>query len=181
MNSFAAISAIIAMEARATPKENRAALERVQGRVQALAALYRRLDSASQADRIEVAEYLGGLVASFRDSLASAPGVEVEAEFAPMTLPTRSAVPLALVVNELLTNALKHAFGDGQGGRVRVKLSADEDLCHLCVADDGTGVTASSGSGVGQGLVAAFVGELGGELSTESGPGGTSVSVRFRA
>ena len=74
MNSFAAISAILAMEARAAPPEGRAALERVQGRVQALAALYRRLDGAPQVDRVEVADYLAGIVASFRDALGRAGG-----------------------------------------------------------------------------------------------------------
>ncbi len=180
MNSFAGISAILAMEARAAPKESRAPLDRVQGRVQALAALYRRLDTASQPERIEVADYLGGLVTSIREAHAAVPGVSIETEIAPLSLPTRSAVPLALVVNELLTNALKHAFEGRQTGQVRVTLSAEGDLCTLCVADDGTGIAPAVGSGVGHGLVSAFVGELGGELSTQSGPDGTTVTVSFR-
>ena len=180
MNSFAAISAILSMEARATPREGRPALERVQGRVQALAALYRRLDGASQADRVEMSDYLGGLVASFRDSLAAPAPVTVTADLAPITLPTQMAVPLALVVNELLTNAVKHAFADGRSGAVRVALSVAEGQCRVSVADDGHGVIeGQEGAGVGRILIQAFVGELGGEISTRTGLDGTEVTVEF--
>lgn len=180
MNSFAAISAILSMEARATPREGRPALERVQGRVQALAALYRRLDGASQADRIEMSDYLGGLVASFRDSLAAPTPVTVTADLAPITLPTQMAVPLALVVNELLTNAIKHAFVGGRPGAVRVALSVAEGRCRVSVADDGQGVVeGQEGTGIGRILIQAFVGELGGEISTRTGPDGTEVTVEF--
>jgi two-component sensor histidine kinase len=182
MNSFAAISAILSMEARATPREHRAALERVQGRVQALAALYRRLDEASQVDRIEMADYLGGLVASFRDSLAAPAPVTVTCDFAAITLPTKTAVPLALVVNELLTNAIKHAFGDRGTGTVHVSFAATDGTCRLCVSDDGRGLAdAREGSGTGRTLIDAFVGELGGELSSRSGPDGTRITVEFPA
>lgn len=181
MNSFAAISAILAMEARAASAESRGPLDRVQGRVQALAALYRRLDGASQVDRVDVADYLGGNVRSFRDSLATPAVIEVTCEMAPLTLPTRSAVPLGLVLNELLTNALKHAFAPGGRGSIHVTLSEAEGLCRLCVADDGGGMTPDVGTGIGRALIAAFVGELGGEFATETGPGGTRATVTFRA
>lgn len=180
MNGFAAISAILAMEARASAPEGRAALGRVQGRVQALASLYRLLDAAPDADRLEVSGYLRGIVDSFRDSLAAPAGVAVEAELAPLWLPTRAAVPLGLVLNELLTNAVKHAF-DGGPGAVRVSLQGGE-VCRLRVADDGRGMGQGlGGNGIGQSLIAAFVGELGGEIGTETGPLGTTVTVAFRA
>lgn len=181
MNGFAAISAILAMEGRASAPEGRAALARVQGRVQALASLYRLLDGAPDADRLEVSGYLRGIVGSFRDSLAAPEGVAVEAELSPLWLSTRAAVPLGLVLNELLTNAVKHAF-DGAPGTIRVSLSEGEGARRLCVADDGRGMAEGEGSaGIGRSLIAAFVGELGGELSTETGPAGTAVTVVFRA
>jgi two-component sensor histidine kinase len=180
MNSFAAIASIIAMEARAAPEGGRAPLSRVQGRIQALAALYRRLDGASQVDEIDAADYLGGVVAGFRDSMAAPAGVTVDADLAPVALPTRRAVPLALVLNELLTNAVKHAFGGTGRGRISIALSTEGRTCSLRIADDGTGMSpAAPGSGVGRSLVAAFVGELDGELATATGPNGTVVTVTF--
>jgi two-component sensor histidine kinase len=179
MNSFTAISAVVAMEARAATPEGREALDRVQRRVQALASLYRRLDGAPQADEIEVSDYLGGIVAGFRDSLAA--GVAIEADLRPMVLPTRAAVPLGLVLNEMLTKAVKHAFAPGQPGTVRVSLNEAEGACHLTVEDDGAGMAeGAAGTGVGRALVAAFVAELGGEIASHSGPGGTRITVAFR-
>jgi two-component sensor histidine kinase len=91
-------------------------------------------------------------------------------------------VPLALVVNELLTNAVKHAFGGDRTGRVHVSLSAQDGTCRLCVADDGGGMApGQEGSGIGRMLIGAFVAELGGELLTESGPEGTRITVEFPA
>lgn len=173
MNSFAAISAIVSMEARAAPPGGRAGLDRVQGRVQALASLYRRLDGAPQVDRIEVSDYLGGIVAALRDSLAVAGGMAVEASLLPMTLPTRVAVPLGLVVNELLTDILMHPHDTGPGGTVRVSLEEEGGTCRLRVCRDGGVVPGPVG--VGGSLVAAFVGELGGELATDG-----CVTVTFR-
>lgn len=178
MNSFAAISAIIAMETRATPAEGRPPLERVQGRVQALAALYRRLDGAPQSDRIEVSDHLGGLVAAFRDSLAAAAGATVTAELAPLMMPARAAVPLALVANELLTGAVGRAGEAAPGGQVRVSLGALDGFGRLAISSERPGGS-DGAAGIGPGLVAAFVGELGGEIDTITGPRGTTVTVTF--
>ncbi len=132
-------------------------------------------------ERIEVAGYLAGNVQSFRDVFAAPAGLAVECDLSPLTLPTRAAVPLALVVNELLTNAVKHAFGQGRSGTVRVSLRKEGGICRLCVADDGDMAEGAPGTGIGRSLVAAFVGELGGELLTETGPWGTAVTVVFPA
>jgi two-component sensor histidine kinase len=65
---------------------------------------------------------------------------------------------------------------------VHVTLDRGAGLCRLCVADDGSGMAEGSrGSGVGQALVSAFVGELGGEVSTDTDEGGTRITVTFAA
>jgi two-component sensor histidine kinase len=182
MNSFAAISAITAMEARAADEGSRPALQRLQGRVQALGALYRRLEGAARADRIEVAEYLAGNVAALRDAAGAGPGgvpVAVACDLRPLALPTAAAVPLALVLNELLTAAL------GRGpGAVRVSLDheggQEGGQARLVVEDDAPGDPAAPlGAGIGAGLVGAFAGELGAAIRPEAGPGGTRVEVAF--
>ena len=62
-----------------------------------------------------------------------------------------------------------------------MSLSEGEGACRLRVADDGRGMAeGTGGTGIGQSLIAAFVGELGGDLSTETGPSGTIVTVVFR-
>jgi two-component sensor histidine kinase len=105
--------------------------------------------------------------------------VSISDDLAPLTLPTRSAVPLALILNELLTNAVKHAFAPGRPGHVRVSLAEEGGLCRLRVADDGEGM-AEGVPGAGRGLVEAFVAELDGELAYETGPQGTTATVTFK-
>jgi two-component sensor histidine kinase len=178
MNSFASISAILAMEARAVPPEGRAALKRVQGRVQALAALYRRLDGAPEMERIEVGSYLAGNVQSFRDAFASAAGLSVDCEISSLTLATRSAIPLGLIVNELLTDATAQVLEGGSAGSVRVSLHDEGGLCRLCVEHAGGPVTEGS---ISRGLIEAFAAELGGELAFEAFPEGTRATVLFPA
>jgi two-component sensor histidine kinase len=178
MNSFASISAILAMEARAASPEGRTALKRVQGRVQALAALYRRLDGAPEMERIEVAGYLAGNVQSFRDAFAAAAGLSVECDLSSLTLSTRSAVPLALIANELLTDATAQALETGRAGSLRVSLHEEEGLCRLRVEHGGGPVAEGS---ISRGLIEAFAAELGGELAFEAMPEGTRATVVFRA
>ena len=178
MNSFASISAILAMETRAAPPEGRDALRRVQGRVQALAALYRRLDGASEMDHMEVAGYLAGNLQSFRDALAAPAGLTVEADLAPLTLPTRAVIPLALVVNEILPDAAVPARASGRAGRLRVTLHPGDGLCRLAIEHGGVPLPEGS---IGRGLVTAFVAELGGELAFDPGPDGTRVAIAFPA
>ena len=177
MNSFASISAILAMEARAVPPEGRTALKRVQGRVQALAALYRRLDGAPEMERIEIAGYLAGNVQSFRDAFASAVGLSVECEVAPLTLATRSAIPLALIVNELLTDATSQAIETGRAGVLRVALSETDGLCRLAVEHGGGPVAEGS---ISRSLIEAFAAELGGDLTFKDVPQGTCATIVFR-
>lgn len=174
MNSFAAISAVIAMEARAAPVDARETLKRVQGRIQALATLYRRLDGLPEVDRIEVSGYLSGNIQSFSDSLAVPAGLAIEADLAPLTLSTRAAVPLALILNELLTDAAAQALATGRSGALRISLRDEGGQARLTLEHDGGALVLD---GISRILVEAFVAELEGELDSETMPRGTRMTL----
>lgn len=177
MNSFASISAIVAMETRAASADARDALKRIQGRVQALAALYRRLDGAPEVELLEVAGYLAGNVQSLCDAFAPA-DLSVETDLAPMNLPTRAAIPLALLLNELLTDAASQALSAETPGRLRVVLREEGGQVCLSVEHGGGPLAAE---GVGRSLALAFASELGGALTTDSTPEGSRAAVTFPA
>jgi two-component sensor histidine kinase len=86
------------------------------------------------------------------------------------------AVSMGLIVNELVTNAIKHAFPDNRGGNIRVQFEAHEDQLHLFVADDGVGFDdcIESDPGIGQDLVRGLSRQLGGELEVKSGKSGST-------
>ncbi len=181
MNSLGTISSIIAMESRSRELgEGRDALIRIQRRVQAVADLYRRLSRSASIDSVCSRDYLGAILTGLSDSIGE-DGITVTSEIVPVRLSTRTAVPLGLIVNELVTNSIKYAFAQRQPGTIRVTLEQLGPQLQLTVADDGRGVstTQRSDSGIGQRLVEAFVTQLGGERTIQTGADGTSVSVRF--
>jgi chemotaxis protein methyltransferase CheR len=93
----------------------------------------------------------------------------------PVQLRTRLAVPLGLIVNELVTNSLKYAFPERDRGRLGLHMVVEGVGLKLTISDDGGGIddAARVDSGLGQKLVSAFVAQIGGTLSRESDATGT--------
>jgi two-component sensor histidine kinase len=107
-------------------------------------------------------------------------GIEIEVKAEALEIDADRAVPFGLLVNELATNAIKHAFPDGAG---RIVLSVEQagDQIELTVADNGVGMKvrdlATSPEKRGADYVAIFVRQLGGTIGT-SGSGGTGTIIR---
>jgi two-component sensor histidine kinase len=102
-----------------------------------------------------------------------------------VSLQIERAIPLALLVTELVTNSFKHAFPNARVGTISVVLSVEGDSVRLAVADDGIGTPVSEGdttgeerSGLGFVLTQALAKQLGGTLAT-SGPPGTATVLSF--
>lgn len=117
MNSLGMISSIIALESRQHSDGDAArALERIRGRVQALADLYRSLNAAASVNAVSARDYIGAVVSGLRDSVATNAALTILSEIDEIDLCTRTAVPLGLIVNELVTNSLKYAFRPEEPG-----------------------------------------------------------------
>ena len=179
-NNLQLITAMVRIESRSqTSGESKAALERVSHRIEALGALYAKLQAADTVEAIDAAPYLDGLC---RDLIASmdsgGTAISLITEIESALLPTDRAIPMGLIVNELVTNAVKFAFPPGAKGTVLVTFKREPGKLRLTVADDGGGIDPQrSDSGLGGRLVAGFAQQLGGQLERESGIGGTTVSL----
>ncbi len=129
-----------------------------------------------------VAELCTQLVRSFGPAAAR---VEVENRIARIGLPLEQSVPCGLIINELVSNALKHGFPDKRSGRVTVELGPAEGQRHLlCVRDDGIGLPPgmdiAGKSTLGLQLVSKLAIQLGGQLHLHpSDEGGSAFSVSF--
>ncbi|MFW6260465.1 MAG: sensor histidine kinase, partial [Spirochaetota bacterium] len=91
-------------------------------------------------------------------------------------------LPLGILVHELITNSVKHAFPDGRGGTVRVSLAAaDGSTATLSVSDDGAGFDPENAprDGLGLTLVEGLAEQMGGHASIDSGPEGTVATITF--
>jgi chemotaxis protein methyltransferase CheR len=176
MNSLSMIGGIIAMESRNLGEAGcKAAFDRIRARIGAVASLYRTLSRTGSVDTVMARIYLTALVEELTASSGEGKRLSLELDFAETPLSTRIAIPLGLIVNELVTNSLKYAYAARSGGRLSVALRIESDRMALSVADDGPGIDpqARVDSGLGQKLIAAFADQLEGKITTESGATGT--------
>jgi two-component sensor histidine kinase len=114
-------------------------LQDAYSRIYAIARLHEQLHQSMQSGQVHLAEYLGRLVRGFAELH---PGVRItlEAGSEGLALDLDRAIHVGLTVNELLTNALKHAFPPGQPGAVTVGIRAEGDEVCLQVRDNGRGL-----------------------------------------
>jgi PAS domain S-box-containing protein len=117
--------------------EARKVLADAASRVTAMAAAQRVFYSTANATQFEVDELLRAVCDAVQQTLPS--NIKIACDSEPGRLSNEDAMPLALIVNELLTNAAKHGFKDGTQGTIRVSLKADDGAFVLTVADDGPG------------------------------------------
>jgi two-component sensor histidine kinase len=180
MNSLGMMAAIVGLEARTRQEgTGRRALERIADRVQALADLYRALGAARSETSVRADAYLERVLSRLGAAIADDRNVRIRPDLAPVEVPTSVAVPLGLMVNELVTNSIKYAFGSA-GGEVRVTLAPEGDVLRLVIADNGNGVAdASQDHGIGQKLVNAFASQIDGTVTVDTSGTGTSVRVDF--
>ncbi|MBB4657815.1 histidine kinase dimerization/phosphoacceptor domain -containing protein [Parvularcula dongshanensis] len=178
-NNLQQINGLLAIEAAGVDSEDaRRAFDATSRRVQALGTVHRLLIASPSLTEFRAEPFLDELcqnLASGQD--AAGRGVTVEVEAAEVPLPIDLSIALGLIVNELVTNALAHAFPDG--GTVTVRLTRTrEGEGILTVEDDGTGGAANAKEAAGTGtlIVDGLVRQLEASLTT-SGEDGTRTRI----
>jgi two-component sensor histidine kinase len=121
--------------------------------------------------------YLGQLCAHLANALRDIRPIVVKVEATELYLPSEQAVPLGLIVNELVTNSLKHAFPDDRAGTVHVTLSSGPHVV-LLVRDDGVGCSLPQ-EGIGTRLIRLLAQQLGAVIVWEQPEKGCLVRVSF--
>lgn len=166
-NSLQLVSALVGMQARLVTDEAAcSALADTERRVAAIAQVHKRLYTSDSVETVEMAEYLGSLLAELGEtwSTQTAPrSIILTAD--KLHLSTDRAVALGIAVNELVTNACKYAYQPGCAGEVRVRLHSDHARTYrLEVEDDGNGPP-ESGTAKGTGLGSKIIGAMAVALS----------------
>lgn len=141
-NNLQVISSLLKMQARRDEDPHFQDLVRAaQRRIEAIALAHDQLHRAPDLSRIDFSRYLSALARAVHLSYdGSSRGILLELSLAPCELPLSDAVPTGLLMNEILMNALKHAFPDGRRGTIRVVLTQAKGRLTLEVADDGVGM-----------------------------------------
>lgn len=179
-NNFQIVTSLLTLQgSRSSNPEVKNALKEAAERLNAVAAVYDALAPSSQGlATVRLQDQLQEICDQIKRGILP-DGLRLEAALKPMLVPHETAVAIGIVVNELVTNACKHAFPDGQG-TISVRALRDEDgTARIEVADDGKGFTPSSSrkGGLGTRLIAAFVQRLGGASDVRSSSAGTVYSI----
>jgi two-component sensor histidine kinase len=179
-NNLTMVSSVLRLQARDADAVAREQLLKAVGRVQSISEVYRALYGDRRRGDLDFGAYLKELCQALSASLIDDSGrIEIRVEAESEIVAVDTAIPLGMVVNELVTNAVKHAYPSPSRGVISVRFRAQPE-CFLEVGDTGQGLpqNAETSSGLGMKLVTSLVQQAGAELSVRRHPGAT-YTVRF--
>jgi len=140
-NNLQLISSILSLQARLLDGEARAVLEEGQLRVRSIALVHEKLCESPTLNDIELGQYIQDLVRFLRRAVEGSSQIEVQLDTPPLPVAIDQAIPCGLVINELVTNALKHAFPEKRRGVISVQVTPlAGDRFRIRVSDDGVGL-----------------------------------------
>lgn len=180
-NSFTTVSSLLRMQSQTiSDNESRELFDNAIRRIESLALVYKRMQAVEGVESLDFSAFLHDLCRDLHDSMMeSATPCIVEADN--LQLSPAQVTPLTLIVNELVTNALKH--GAQQGGPVRVFLLRSKDSCRLAVHNPGAlpaDYEPGRTQGFGMKMVTAMVRHIEGELEATTTTGETQFTVTFK-
>jgi two-component sensor histidine kinase len=179
-NDLNMVTSLLSLQARRHPdKDCGAALDAAIARIQVIARAQDRLNGAQDGGVVEVAAYITALCNDLGNMLRDVRPIIVRVEAERMTMSASHAASIELVVNELVTNALKYAYPDDRGGVVEVILRRQGRVLTVQVADDGVGCPDAAPEGLGTRLVRLLVRQLKGSLARASTSGGCTVTAEI--
>jgi PAS domain S-box-containing protein len=184
-NNLQVISSLLYLQSeQVADPQVRTVLQDSQNRVRSMALIHEKLYQAKDQVRVDMAEYIQNLSNYlFRSYTAHAGRIQLSVDVAAIQLAIDTAMPCGLIINELVSNALKHGFPDGRSGEIYIQLAQDDDGTYrLLVGDTGIGlpqtISPVKTSSLGLQLVHTLVRQLDGtvEFATE---GGAQFHIRF--
>ena len=172
-NNMQTVISLIRLQ-KGLPAELKASL---LGRISAMVAVHEETHNSEQFETVEIAPYIRRLVNDVVRGYGDGIGIGLSVD--PLRFPGQRAMNLGLLVNELVSNAIKHGLAGRRGGKVTVNLTDRDGTLTLTVADDGPGYDpAAVVPSMGSRLIDAFVALLGGRMEVRI-DGGTVVEVTF--
>jgi two-component sensor histidine kinase len=180
-NSFSMICSLINLSSQAgVSEQSQDAFTELESRVRSVSELYSLLYASGSITEVRLDEYCRQV----SEALAGLAGrIAMHLNLEPVTVPVKMAAPIGLIVNELLTNAIKYAFPGDRRGTITMTLQNIGSTALLAVADDGVGLQPdfdiASDSGMGLTLVKALTKQVGGSFRLEPMTLGTQFIIEF--
>lgn len=185
-NNLQVVCSLLRLQSRhVKTEETRMVFKDTETRVRSMAMLHEALYQSQDLERIPVKNYIQDLAAYvFASYDGAGKGINLNMNIEDLNFTIDTAIPCGLLINELITNALKHAFPDGERGQVSILLqSVDNNELELVVSDSGLGMShemiGSRAGSLGFDLVRTFVKQLRGEMRLD-GLRGTEFRITFK-
>lgn len=185
-NNLAVISSLFYLQSTYTQDEaTLTILQESQDRVRSMALVHETLYRSADFANVNFAEYARALSEQLMHTYRLSDRIRLRTELAPVAMSIEFAVPCGLILNELVSNALKHAFPNGHDGEVSITLqSRDGEGCSLEVADTGVGLpeglVTDAPATFGLRVVRSLVRQIDGEFELLPARPGTEARVRFK-
>lgn len=183
-NNMQVISSLLNLQGKQIKDEQaRSIFQDSQNRVKSMALIHESLYQTDELSHIDVAEYLRKLITHIsRSYQTQAENVRMRVNIGDIALGVDTAVPCGLIINELISNSLKHAFPSGRGGEILIDLTAVGGGYKLTLSDDGIGLPKDldieRAKSLGLKLVRTLTEQLRGEFSCTNGHG-TKFEISF--
>ena len=178
-NNLAILGALVRLQAKDKEPAVAEALENTSRRIIVLAEVYDHLMLREDTKVVDARQYLQEVFEKIQSALNPGTPIAITTESDEYYMPSTQAVPLAIIANELVTNAYKYAFSDGRPGHIHVALKV-QDTIELSVTDNGIGFKDSqTPEGLGSRIIALLTQQLGGSLHYERLEAGCRVVLRI--
>lgn len=183
-NNLQIIASLLNMQAGSLPDAFRTAMEESQRRVRSMALVHEQLCDCERPDQLDFGAYVSALTHDlFSAFRVSSSEVRLALQIEPVVLDVDRAVPCGLILNELVTNSLKHAFPGGRSGEIRVELHSQNGEIVLRVSDDGVGLPPGfdcrRSASLGLRIVHILAGQVNGNLTCRSEGRGAGFTLAF--
>jgi two-component sensor histidine kinase len=182
-NNLEIVSSLLNLQSeRIKDPKVRNAMIKSQQRVHSMSMIHQKLYQGKSFSHIEMKDYFQNLGSHVINSYGMADRVVLQCDMQPLMVDIDHAIPIGLIVNELLSNALKYAFPGNRKGNISVSLEQRESVLHLEVSDDGIGKDISNsieGTGFGTQLIALLTTQLDGDMKLKVDKG-TLISFDFQ-
>ncbi|WP_420582959.1 histidine kinase dimerization/phosphoacceptor domain -containing protein [Reichenbachiella sp.] len=180
-NNLQVISSLLSMQSRQMDEgEAKSAVREGQSRIKSMSLIHQKLYSQDELSRINMKDYISELSQYLFKSYNTGESIKEVLETEEIQLDVDTAVPLGLIINELIANALKYAFDDKKDGQLKVQFAEDGNAYKLMVSDNGKGLPPKweQRKNMGMRLVQILVDQLEGELQIDNSKG-TSFMITF--
>ena len=175
---------ICLLESQASYLENDAlkAIQVSQHRVYAMSLIHQKLYQADDITTIDIAVYLKEFIGYLKDSFGTESTITFKLDLPPLKINVAQAIPIALIINEAVTNSIKYAFPNSRKGEIAISIKERQDVIRLSIIDNGIGINPvlidMELESLGLALIKGLTTELKGNLDIQNN-NGTSVIIVF--